>query len=338
MGIGLDLKTAREAAKIPLEAIQQKTKISLTYLEAIERDDWTVFPSHTFARGFLRAYAKMVKVDPMLATRQFNEEVAPQSVTIEPNRVEIFPETNWSFARKPKPGAPVSDAPPPPQDLALEFDEGNEGDEHRTVAKTLFTRRTHRKSALPWKAWGTLALNGVGIALLVWLVYAGGAAAYRAAKNRHHRHAASAAAPVDSTPVPGAATATPVKAVSAHPAKTSPTPEVPATPTLQATRPQTATPPAFVGQAPRDKYHHLTLKGLDSSWVQVTADGKAPTEWMLEPGAVKFFKAVGGFTVKIGNAAGVDAQLDGTSLGVLGANGKVVELNLPKGYVPPSKP
>ena len=60
--------------------------------------------------------------------------------------------------------------------------------------------------------------------------------------------------------------------------------------------------------------------------------------WMLEPGAVKFFKAVGGFTVKIGNAAGVDAQLDGTSLGVLGANGKVVELNLPKGYVPPSKP
>ena len=335
MGIGQDLKTAREAAKIPLETIQQKTKINLSYLQAIERDDWTVFPSHTFARGFLRAYAKMVKVDPMLATRQFNEEVAPQSVTIEPNRIEVFPETNWSFARKPKAGAPVSDVSPPPQDLALEFDEGNEGDEHRTVAKTLFTRKPRRSSALPWRAWGSMALNGVGIAVLAWLVYAGGAAAYRAAMNRHHRHAASAAAPGDSTPVPGPATPTPVKSAHGTSAKASPTPEAPATPTPHTARPQAAQAPAFLGQAPKDRYHHLTLKGLDASWVQVTADGKSPTEWMLEPGATKFFKAVEGFTVKIGNAAGVDAQLDGTSLGVLGANGKVVELNLPKGYTPP---
>ncbi len=49
---------------------------------------------------------------------------------------------------------------------------------------------------------------------------------------------------------------------------------------------------------------------------------------------VKDYRAAQGFKVKIGNAAGVEATLNGRPLGSLGPHGKVVDLLLPAGYRP----
>ena len=127
MGIGADLKKAREEAGITLQKVSDKTKINIPFLEAIEREDWSVFPSQTFAKGFLRAYAKVVKVDTVLATRQFNEEVAPAPVVVAPPfNIESGPiQTAWKFSlpiiKKETPASaaqedlPVADPKPAPK-------------------------------------------------------------------------------------------------------------------------------------------------------------------------------------------------------------------------------
>lgn len=88
MSIGTDLKAAREARKITLEKISERTKIPVKYLEAIERDEFSVFPSQTYVTGFIRAYGKVVGLDLQALTRQFKAEVKPQEMRISPMNVE----------------------------------------------------------------------------------------------------------------------------------------------------------------------------------------------------------------------------------------------------------
>ena len=61
---GEDLKRERELRKIPLREISESTKINLRYLEALERNDFEHLPGGVFARGFVRAYAQFIGVDP----------------------------------------------------------------------------------------------------------------------------------------------------------------------------------------------------------------------------------------------------------------------------------
>ncbi len=105
MNIGSELKAARLSRKITLEIISQRTKIPVKYLEALEENRFDIFPSHTYAKGFIRAYAKIVGVDPMVLTRQFNAEIQPVEVRIEPKNAEAELEKNLGWR-------PTLDRPP----------------------------------------------------------------------------------------------------------------------------------------------------------------------------------------------------------------------------------
>jgi hypothetical protein len=71
---------------------------------------------------------------------------------------------------------------------------------------------------------------------------------------------------------------------------------------------------------------------LDKSWVLVTLDdGKSSSELHISQGDVRTFRAEKSFKLRIGNAGGVDLQLNGKPLGVLGTTGEVVEITLPEG-------
>lgn len=112
-------------------------------------------------------------------------------------------------------------------------------------------------------------------------------------------------------------------------AKAAPAPDfTPAPVTVPASQSQTVAH----GQAVADKYQHLILKGLDKSWVLVTLDdGKSSSELDISQGDVRTFRAEKSFKLRIGNAGGVDLQLNGKPLGVLGTTGEVVEITLPEG-------
>jgi len=62
--LGTRLKRAREARGLPLKDIAIRTKISVTALEALERNDLSRLPGGIFGRSFARAYALEVGLEP----------------------------------------------------------------------------------------------------------------------------------------------------------------------------------------------------------------------------------------------------------------------------------
>ena len=72
------LRRARERAELSLEDLSHRTKIQLHLLEAMERGDFAHVPGGLFARGFLRAFAKEVRLDPEAMVADYLEEYEPQ--------------------------------------------------------------------------------------------------------------------------------------------------------------------------------------------------------------------------------------------------------------------
>jgi cytoskeletal protein RodZ len=61
---GEELKRERELREIELREVAEATKVNIRYLEAIERNDFTHLPGGLFNKGFVRAYAQYIGVDP----------------------------------------------------------------------------------------------------------------------------------------------------------------------------------------------------------------------------------------------------------------------------------
>jgi transcriptional regulator with XRE-family HTH domain len=61
--IGEKLRQAREARKISIKDVVKETNISPVYLQALEEEKFDKFPSETYLVGFLRTYAEFLKLD-----------------------------------------------------------------------------------------------------------------------------------------------------------------------------------------------------------------------------------------------------------------------------------
>lgn len=64
VSFGEELKRERELREISLREVSESTKISLRYLQALERNDFENLPGGVFNRGFVRAYSKFIGIDP----------------------------------------------------------------------------------------------------------------------------------------------------------------------------------------------------------------------------------------------------------------------------------
>ena len=63
-GIGQELAAAREARGLALADVAQQLKFAPRQLEALEQERFEALPGATFARGMVRAYARLLKLDP----------------------------------------------------------------------------------------------------------------------------------------------------------------------------------------------------------------------------------------------------------------------------------
>jgi transcriptional regulator with XRE-family HTH domain len=70
---GRRLRSERERRRITLESIAAKTKISITLLRDLERDDVSRWPSGIFRRSFVRSYAEAIGLDADDLVREFLE-------------------------------------------------------------------------------------------------------------------------------------------------------------------------------------------------------------------------------------------------------------------------
>ena len=68
---GARLRQRREGQQIGLGTIAEQTKIKLSLLEGLERDDVSHWPSGIFRRAFIRAYAHAIGLEPDVVVREF---------------------------------------------------------------------------------------------------------------------------------------------------------------------------------------------------------------------------------------------------------------------------
>ncbi len=78
---GTMMKHARETRGVSLRQIADATKISVSVLEALERNDITSLPGGIFSRAFVRSYATEVGLDPEQTVQAFIAQFPHDSVT-----------------------------------------------------------------------------------------------------------------------------------------------------------------------------------------------------------------------------------------------------------------
>jgi len=69
--LGNTLSRARRARGITLEDVERDTHVSRRYLQALEAEDFSIFPAPVYARGFLRTYSRYLGLNPEELIRIF---------------------------------------------------------------------------------------------------------------------------------------------------------------------------------------------------------------------------------------------------------------------------
>jgi cytoskeleton protein RodZ len=74
MDVGGDLRRARTVRQLSLGDVSARTKINQSILRAIEENRFDRVPGGLFTRGFLRAFAREVQLDPEAIVAKYREE------------------------------------------------------------------------------------------------------------------------------------------------------------------------------------------------------------------------------------------------------------------------
>jgi cytoskeletal protein RodZ len=78
------LSRERRLRSISLREVSDATKISVRHLEALERNDFAALPGGAFNKGFLRAYAVFIGLDPEEMVKHYLFEISRQRCRPEP--------------------------------------------------------------------------------------------------------------------------------------------------------------------------------------------------------------------------------------------------------------
>jgi cytoskeletal protein RodZ len=74
--LGDEFRAAREARHLTLSDVSEQIHIRSTYLESIEREDWSAIAAPVYVKGFIRTYARFLGLDQEDAVRRYAALVA----------------------------------------------------------------------------------------------------------------------------------------------------------------------------------------------------------------------------------------------------------------------
>lgn len=309
---GAALAAQREAMGLTIEQVADQLKLAQRQVIAIENGDYAALPNMAVTRGFIRAYAKVLRMDP-----------APLVAM-----VEVEP-------------APVIDVPAPRRDMGASFSESR---------FPSMTQRQAKPSGLI--AFGLVAVVvaaaiGAWQAGLIspQMLGSNGSASDAAPAAADSTGVASTTLPAPSVPLasapapapadsaagaPGAGTAT----ATPSPAAGTPTAGTPATgaaaattpvmgtpanapgvtpaPAAAAPAPAAATPAAAAATAPGT----LVLTVVDDSWIEIRRPGNLPSliARLVKGGSTETFEIDGQALLIVGKPGNVRATLRGQHL------------------------
>lgn len=95
---GSVLRAEREALGVSVREVAETLNLSLAVIEAIEDDDLDRLPGVVFARGYVRAYARLLELDPAPLVAQY-----PQAADVATRPVASTEPPIWEWIRR-RPG------------------------------------------------------------------------------------------------------------------------------------------------------------------------------------------------------------------------------------------
>jgi len=323
---GAQLKAQREALGLSVEHIADQLKLAPRQVVALEAGDYAALPNMAVTRGFVRAYAKVVRIDatPLVAMIEVRSPTSPE---VSPPRKEIA--ATFSDSRLPlmksrhsHTGAWVLGGVAVvivaggifayqsglfAHTLAL-FERGAESAAVATEpAKTDATVVAPLETTLVKPGQEAAALQSPNVPLVSVPPVDGGSAA-------------NPVAGVAPTPAPAAAPVAPVNAPAPTVAGQPATVATPAA-AVAATAPAAAA--AVTGTA-------LVLKVNEDSWVEIRRPGAAPlVARVIKAGSTETFDIKNPSMLIVGKPSGVQATLGGAPLALPQiAGGTIARVNV----------
>ena len=306
---GAMLLAARVAAAWTVEQVADQLKLSPRQIVAIETNDFPLLPNMVIVRGFIRSYAKLLKIDaaPVIALLPAESSSGAFVTDLRPTLATPFMESRSPFLgrsdatnRRYLYGAAMLAA------AVLVF----------LLAQKLEQSGYFQRWLKPSETAATVAVEEIGVS---------------------HENSVAASETAPSTPGMGlnVPLASSLPAAQSNPSSTLPVPTpVPASApaavsaTVAAPAPSLPTTPASAVQAApssnaalagvvaaAQQKNQLRLKFRQDSWVQVKKEsGQILTSHLAKAGTEEFFDLREPVQLRLGNASGVDAWLRGSVL------------------------
>lgn len=307
---GAQLATYREERGWTIEQVASQLNLAPRQIAAIESDDFAALPGMPIVRGFIRQYAKLLKVDPAPLVATLIREPAPADASITPRKNLATP---FSEARLPS----MTDR------SGVQFKwivalllailigaaiwAWYQGSEVAGLSKAATAQVKDGLTQMANSASATLQLDSQKSNETKGEASIGVSSQGAEATPESVQPAASAnGAPTVATPSPAVA----------------PTAEVPPAPT------QVASPSSTSQDSGKDA---LVLKALKDSWIEVkrTSNNSTLVSRLLKAGETETVNITEPVSVVIGNVSGVEASLRGEPVMLkTGGNGNVARLTL----------
>lgn len=327
---GTTLQSQRKAMGWSVEQVADQLKLAPRQVVALEAGDYAALPSPAVTRGFVRAYAKLLKIDaaPLVSMIELNMPPEAQAgatvnagavrreqrpATFSENRFPMGGRRNrlplgWIAAVVVVAGAAVA---------AWQMDLiPNLSPDTATDGATVLENPAAGVVAPGATAPGTAPANGAQQGLLnpsVPLISVPAPAG---------ENPAPAAAP---GATPGAAPATPTAPVPAVPAPNAATPPA-LTPTAAAAAPGVTSAAVVTAAAPAAGANSLVLTVREDSWIEVrpNAGGRPLISRLVKAGSTESVEVSGPATLVVGAPGGVTATLRGASIPLPQQPGKTI--------------
>jgi cytoskeletal protein RodZ len=293
--IGEFFKQVRETKGLTVDEVASKTRIRTDFVKALEEGNFAKLPDQVFARGFVRSYARSLGLD-------------------EEDAIHRFAQSAGAFYEK--------------QDERERL-RARQAEEERK-------RQANRKAV-------AVAI-GIAILTLVFLlsreqssilVRRSASDSVAPSTKRTAPTSSESAARQEAPAGSGAKSAAPPSS-STKPSAEAPSAQGAPEPTVPTAPSETVLPVppslgsdgplggiSLEGPATADGQLVLDLEATELSWVVVQIDGGSPQEALLRPGEKAKWKGQDQFTLTLGNAGGVKAELNGKPQKPFGPSGKV---------------
>jgi cytoskeleton protein RodZ len=299
---GATLASQREAMGWTVEQVAEQLKLAVRQVVAIEAGDYAALPSPAVTRGFVRAYAKILRLDPAPLVAMCpadNPPPADAGGAVRGNRP-----TSFSHSRYPTHGKRSS--------LPLAW-----------IAGVVVV------AAAGFAAWhfGLVKMPGSDTAATNDAVVTAPAETTTAPATQANDPVHNPTVPLISVPAPADANANANAGANAAPATTPVAPAATtAAPATTATATPAATPPAETpAAAPAAGASTLVLNVREDSWIEVKPKGgKALISRLVRAGSTETVEVPSTATLVVGNPTGVTATLGGAAVALPPVPGKTI--------------